>query len=295
MYFSSLIIPTTILASQWLISTVNALPLTNTNMQTVFSHQQNTNLYESEEQWYQSQEYGIFSTIVDYYENMVDTTLNSESEELLLNLIHLPKSTLNNVLSSQAELLGFNSISEKQISKMPSIIGKHIQIMNNNIYSSIEPVIKLHWRSIWDPKIIKANDEEETLSFLSTFNGIVAKRLMDEMDNFDLLDKIKDDLVQVSSTNEDAIGEKKQTNSLLSICEWMKTQVVKLVATKTQTSSDNTVAATPDLLEVDFLRQHLSDIRTSLLMELHVQFMDFFAKIQADIIDQLAIYYDDHY
>lgn len=92
---------------------INALPISG-NSQTVF-YKEKTSLYDTNnaEDWFISQEYDMFSSITDYYENMVDTTLSSESEELLLNLIYLPQSKKVNLLQSQATYLGIDTLSGK--------------------------------------------------------------------------------------------------------------------------------------------------------------------------------------
>lgn len=103
-----------------LFSTITALPVKfssnrpNSVQQTVL-YTQNTKLYDigQEENWFMSQEYDLFSTITDYYENMIDSTLNSESEDLLINLVHLPQEIKTQVLIKQAELIGIVSLSGK--------------------------------------------------------------------------------------------------------------------------------------------------------------------------------------
>lgn len=93
----------------------NALPMNN-KIQTLV-YQQNskpfTAMDNQEQNWYISREYDVYSNLVEHYENLVDTTLNAESEELLLNLIHLPRESMNLALTSQAALLGFDVLTGK--------------------------------------------------------------------------------------------------------------------------------------------------------------------------------------
>lgn len=161
---------------------------------------------------------------------------------------------------------------DKQLNKMPSLIGKHIQAMNTHVYESIDPIVKHHWPAVWDKKLLYADGQEEILSFLSSLNGVVAKQLMDQMDAYDLLERVKQDMV--------ALYEREQAQSWFRWFAHVKKTVVL--------SFEDTVAEE----DANFLRQHVTDIRTSLLMELHVQFMDFFTRIQSDIIEQFAIYED---
>lgn len=102
------------LISSWMLS-IQALPIQNKMMQVTFFQEQ-TKLYElaKEDEWFMSQEYDIFSSITDYYENIVDTTLCSNSEDLLLNLIHLTKESKNTVLKSQAQLFGIDVLTGKK-------------------------------------------------------------------------------------------------------------------------------------------------------------------------------------
>lgn len=160
---------------------------------------------------------------------------------------------------------------------MPSIIGKHVQALNTKVYDSIENTLTLYWHTIWDPKLLsQAEDaEEHILSFLSSFNSIVAKSLMDQIEEYQLLQQIRYDVLNLNINNEE---------SLVSFFDWIKNPFDSLFSTKKPKQMME--------LEDDFLRQHLTDIRTSLLMELHIQFMDFFARVQSDIIEQLSAYYN---
>lgn len=173
---------------------------------------------------------------------------------------------------------------DKQLNKMPNIIGKHIQEMNSKVHQTIENIVTLYWHTIWDPKLLthNAQQEELILSFLSSFNGIVAKKLIETIDEYELIEMIKSDLINVSSAEEiTPLGSATVVSSAYS---WLKNLF------KTPTNTVTTFRKSD--LETDFLRQYLSEIRTSLLMELHIQFMDFFTKIQADILEQLSAYYD---
>lgn len=84
-------------------------------MQVAF-YQDQTKLYDmaQEDEWFMSQEYDIFSSITDFYENVVDTTLSSDSEDLLLNLIHLTKESKNTILKSQAQSFGMDALTGKK-------------------------------------------------------------------------------------------------------------------------------------------------------------------------------------
>lgn len=156
---------------------------------------------------------------------------------------------------------------------MPSLIGKHIQVMNTNTYESIESIVNLYWPTVWDKRLLYADNQEEILSFLSALNGIVAKKLIDQVDEYNLLEKIKQDMM--------ALYEKEQEPWF----HWFSSTKEMLL------SNDDSWSATEQ--EPNFLRQHVTDIRTSLLMELHIQFMDFFTRIQSDIIEQFLIDYQD--
>ncbi|KAI8639709.1 hypothetical protein BD408DRAFT_434924 [Parasitella parasitica] len=212
------------------------------------------------------QAYSVYSSILEYYENLVDATLSTESEELLLNLIHLPKDSRNRILASQAESMGFRTISDKQLNNMPSLIGKHIQAMNANVYASIESIVKSHWPILWESKLLHTSNQEEILSFLSSLNSIVARKLKDQVDSYHLLDKIKQDMVPLY-----------RETSWYSWFGSTKTIVLSL--------GDNV-----NEQDLDFLRQHVADIGANLLMELHTQFMDFFTRIRSDIVEQSVIY-----
>lgn len=96
-----------LILSCWILTVnVNALPI---------QQQQPVFISSSHENTIDAQEYSVYSSIIEYYENLVDSTLSSESEELLINLIHLPKESMKNILSLQAESMGFKTISGKRI------------------------------------------------------------------------------------------------------------------------------------------------------------------------------------
>lgn len=163
---------------------------------------------------------------------------------------------------------------------MPSIIGKHVQAMNTKVYDSIENTLTLYWHTIWDPKLLSESEddaEDHILSFLSSFNSIVGKSLMDQIEEYQLLQQIRYDVLNVDVDNEEQAV-------VVSFFDWIKSPIDNLFSTK---KPKQTIE-----LEDDFLRQHLTDIRTNLLMELHIQFMDFFARVQTDIIEQLSTYYN---
>jgi hypothetical protein len=137
---------------------------------------------------------------------------------------------------------------------MPMIIGRHVHGMNAKIYQSIEPTIKLYWHTV-------SND-------LSSLNGIFAQELLEEIDNYDLLNKVRQDINAISSSSS----------------SWMKHWIINLF-------SNRIIILDHEMLELDFLRDYISNIKTSLLLELHLQFMDFYTKMQTDMIDQLSDYY----
>ncbi|KAI7902152.1 uncharacterized protein BX663DRAFT_436055 [Cokeromyces recurvatus] len=238
----------------FLVSIVNALPVFN---QHIVLNQQSI-----EEQWYSSQEYDMYSTIVDYYENLVDSILNTESEVLLLNLIHLPKDALNNILTLQAkELLESKSISKKQLDKMPAIVGRYIQMMNDHIFYSIEPTIKLHWN---------LSDKEDIQTFLFTLNDIVIKTLLNDMNQFHLLDKVRNELMILSTNHNEKVS--------MTVYEWIKYRLLQKnwISTSTVTVSD--------IVELEFLKHYLNEIRTRLLIESNSQFIDFYTRLRYDLI-----------
>jgi hypothetical protein len=103
---------------------------------------------------------------------------------------------------------------------------------------------------------------------------------MDEMDNYNLLDQIQQDVLAVTPA---------PPSLPLTWMQELKQQIHSIWNSFTKMSNQPQTASD---MEIDFLRQHLANVRTSLLMELHTQFMDFYSRIQADILDQLSTYYD---
>ncbi|KAG1447472.1 hypothetical protein G6F56_009250 [Rhizopus delemar] len=206
---------------------VLALPL-----QTSFKAIQTTRSIEEEE---------CYVNTIEHYENIVDVVLSSESEELLINLSHIPRATLDHTLQTQAYAMGIYPLNRLQRVKMPVIIGKHIHEMNLRIYQSIQPTIDHYWSIVY-------NQETQPLSSL---NGIIAQHLMDQIDAYNLLGKIKQDLDQIASASYRDL-----------FFRWFRE---------------------PE--ELDFLSQHVSDIKTSLLLELHIQLMDFLTRIQVETME----------
>lgn len=171
---------------------------------------------------------------------------------------------------------------------MPSIIGKHVQAMNAKVFNSVEPSIKLFWRTIWDPKMLSVDhqSQEHIMSFLASFNGIIAKKLMDQMDDYNLLKRIRQELISISASDMEEEQLEKDCSDRIWI-GWCVSKLLpsRLVATKLTKTN---IAGS----QSNFLGEHLSDLRTNLLMELHIQFMDFYVRIQSDIIDTLSLYYN---
>lgn len=59
------------------------------------------------------QETEAYLNAVEHYENIVDAVLSSESEELLIDLSHVPKTSLHRSLKIQANALGIHNITCK--------------------------------------------------------------------------------------------------------------------------------------------------------------------------------------
>lgn len=100
------------------------LPIsTNNPMQQTTFYQDQVKVYDTNEEdvWFMSQEYDIFASITEHYEGIVDTTFSSESEDLLLNLIHLPTDYKRKILDAQAASLGLEA----------SLTGKKMKRTNN--------------------------------------------------------------------------------------------------------------------------------------------------------------------
>lgn len=177
---------------------------------------------------------------------------------------------------------------------MPTIIGKHVQAMNAKVYQSIENIITLHWHTIWNPRLLtRSTDQEELImSFLSSFNGIVAKKLIEEIDSYELLEMVKMDLMNHCILDEGVTFVESNTKLaiLYSTYDFLKKYALDLFLGQPNPVMKSRFSVSA--LQVDFLRQHLSELRTNLLMELHLQFMDFFTLVQSDILEQLSAYYD---
>lgn len=82
-----------------------ATAITAVPLQTVFYNAQSTMLPD--------EEYDSYSTVVQNYENLVDTVLSSESEIFLIELTHQPRIKLNQALKIQANALGIHNITRK--------------------------------------------------------------------------------------------------------------------------------------------------------------------------------------
>jgi hypothetical protein len=142
---------------------------------------------------------------------------------------------------------------------MPSVIGKHIEKMNKELYGLVENAVTASWKTSWHPHLLQ--DKNKLLTFLSSVNTFVAKTFIEALYQYQLLEKIKQDIEQLDND--------------ISMTAWVKQKLSTLFNT-----SKNRL---PDM-EIDFLRQHLCNIRSNVLTELDVQFVDFFAMIQADIM-----------
>lgn len=94
------------------VNQIQTLPIGNDDTsQTIYAfHNQAT---ESTNKHAIEAQYDVYQTIMDHYENVVDNSISSSSEHLLLNLIHRPREELNLALATQMELIGLNDIPGK--------------------------------------------------------------------------------------------------------------------------------------------------------------------------------------
>ncbi|CEG76508.1 hypothetical protein RMATCC62417_11398 [Rhizopus microsporus] len=196
------------------------------------------------------EEYDSYSTVVQNYENLVDTVLSSESEIFLIELTHQPRIKLHQALKIQANALGIHNITHSQIVKMPVIIGKRIHEMNAEIYKSVESIVSLYWNTV-------------DTSF-SSLNAMIAQELIERIDDYDLLNRVKQDILAYDSTS--------------SLSSWIKHRITSFFSSRIVPSHDE------EQFECNFLKQHLSNVKADLLLDLHAQFMDLYTKIQDGII-----------
>ncbi|KAI8098284.1 uncharacterized protein B0P05DRAFT_521252 [Gilbertella persicaria] len=201
----------------------------------------------------------------------------------------MPTDAKYQLLDTQAKLLGIEqSLSEKQLLKIPAMIGKHVQAMNTKVCESVEPTIQRYWKTLWTipNNELLEDKQDQIISLLSSLNGMMASRLIDRMDNYMFIDRVKQDVVDMVASYS-PVPCKQITKTRFSwFFDWVPlfSECDRMLITKQLKNSD---------MELDFLRQHLSELKTNLLMKLHIQFIDFYARIQTDIIDQLADYYDE--
>lgn len=88
---------------------IDALPI-----QSVFHKKEIKSLkYNVQDSYQLQEEYSVYQSVVEHYESIVDQTLSSESEDLLYDLIHLPKQTLREILYLQSQLIGADSLTGK--------------------------------------------------------------------------------------------------------------------------------------------------------------------------------------
>ncbi|CAO3666489.1 unnamed protein product [Rhizopus microsporus] len=197
------------------------------------------------------EEYDNYSIVVQNYENLVDTVLSSESEIFLIELTHQPRIKLNQALKIQANALGIHNITYSQIVKMPVIIGKRIHEMNTEIYKSVESIVLLYWNTA-------------DTSF-SSLNAMIAQELIERIDDYDLLNRVKQDILAYDSTSP-------------FLSSWVKHWITSFFSNRIVLNHDE------EQIEYNFLRQHVSNIKADLLLNLHAQFMDLYTKIQDGII-----------
>ncbi|CAO3693644.1 unnamed protein product [Rhizopus stolonifer] len=191
-------------------------------------------------------EYDLYSTLVEHYENRVDLVLSTETENFLIDLIHMPRPNLNKAIQIQGKAMGIYTMNYPQIIKMPSIIGKHIHIMNSEIYASVQPLIEQYWRT-----------------GLISLNGILVQELIEKMDDYDLLEKIKQDTLNFGGT---FLGWKYW------IWQWM--------------SNRSLISKNNSPLPADFLKEYLLEMKAGLLLDFHLEFNDFYNKIQNDVLEE---------
>lgn len=137
---------------------------------------------------------------------------------------------------------------------MPVIIGKRIHEMNTEIYKSVESTVSFYWNTV---------DKDAPFSSL---NAIIAQGLIERIDDYDLLGRVKQDILAYASTSS----------------SWARHWITSFFSNRLVLSNEE--QQQQQQLEYNFLKQHLSNVKASLLLELHVHFMDLYTKIQDGII-----------
>ncbi|KAI8373278.1 hypothetical protein BD560DRAFT_350805 [Blakeslea trispora] len=268
----------------------HALPVKQGVPQVAF-YLEKTEPFENKPQ-HRSEEYILYTEIVRHYENLVDTALNAQSEELLLYLIYMPTDSKYQLLEAQVRLLGIDqAISKKQLLKIPSIISKHVQTMNAQVYESIHSTIQRHWKTLWEDAFSSPDTAEPGLSnLLSSFNSILATKLVDQMDEYMLVERVQESIRTMIQDTTQATLLQSWSSRLPRPFSFLPTLY------PTQKTTTITFQLNPSIsqeIDIDFLRQHVAGLRISLLTELHLQFMNLSLRMKTDVIEQLNNYYNE--
>ncbi|KAI9283157.1 hypothetical protein BY458DRAFT_448516 [Sporodiniella umbellata] len=200
-----------------------------------------------------SAEEDMYFSAIEHYQNRVDIVLSSETEEFLIDLIHLPEKERRQVIEIQGNTLGIDLLSYSQRVKMPAIIGQHIHTMNNKVYDSVYTIITRHWSSL--------REQDVTLK-LMYLNSLLAQELIEVIDQYNLLEKVKQDTLRFHRSYRFSWP----------LFQWPPKWLV------TQNSR---------ALELDFLSKYLSEIKAGLLLDLHSEFIPFLTRILDNSFDPL--------
>jgi hypothetical protein len=125
--------------------------------------------------------------------------------------------------------------------------------------------------------MVYSKNNDDTISFMTSFNSAMAKSLLDEIREYDLEAKIKQDacsLVPVPLSSMIALA---------SSHPGYISQIIHNIKSIIPHFSSKATAPVGTSLNGDFLTKYISDMEIDLLIELHVQFYDFYTQIKADL------------
>ncbi|KAI8384831.1 uncharacterized protein BYT42DRAFT_603796 [Radiomyces spectabilis] len=181
-----------------------------------------------EDDWPLTSEFAVRDNIQTYYENIVDDVLSTQSEDLLLGLSRSlrDRQQLTKLLGPQAARLGFVSMHETCMMKMPGFIASRLNELNNRIFTSVDPAVSewlpVRWPEGDHPEVVLGtlrerdewSEQNELVSSLQSLKQDIQQSLWQVMDQYALHQQIAKDIQTCQQEREASTSDSHASHRL---------------------------------------------------------------------------------
>ncbi|KAI7853142.1 hypothetical protein BDC45DRAFT_570301 [Circinella umbellata] len=174
---------------------------------------------QDQDDWPLSNAVMIRDTIEGFYETVVDDVLSAHTEDLLVMLTHSPRNKKLKLLQAQATTLrDGSSLQDACLAKMPGYIGNQLHQLNARVFGAIRGIVGEALPAVWpNYDALEATmmsteapppvPQHQVATALYSLNLAVGHRLTQVFEDFDLLDRLRNDLSACDQSIADSIQE----------------------------------------------------------------------------------------